>query len=87
MLKQVNALPYTEGGPAIGYGNRQRHRRQSRFDVSGHIIWAFGSVDDPALRGVIGWRHETREKLCHIALHVRVCIFLDEERAGRVLAV
>jgi hypothetical protein len=81
MFPQINSLPRSEREPSGAQRNTQIHRRQRGADVRGHVVIAFRRVDEQR----IAVRHEPFEKCLKIAPHVRVGIFLDEQRSGRVL--
>ena len=84
VLEKINALPSSQKQPAVGYWYGEGHRRQCSLDVSGHVIDAFGAVNDPAHGRVIGRRHEATEEDIQIAAHVWIRILLDEQRTRRV---
>ena len=84
MLTKINALPNPHVQFPKGYWNAQVAAQNTAFDMGWHIVRAFCGMNDPALRRVIGGRHQAFEKIVHIHLNIRVCVLLDQERARRV---
>ena len=58
-------------------GMTQIHRRQRRAHVRRHVVVAFRGVDEE--RVAVG--HEPLEKRLQIAPHIRIGVFLDEQRS------
>ena len=81
VFPQINALPGAEGEPSAAYGDTQIYRRQRCANMCRHVVVAFLRVYKQ--RVAIG--HQSFEKGLQIALHVRVGIFLDEERGRGML--
>ena len=49
VFEQVEALPGAEHGPAAGNRNAERNLGQRRLDVGGHVVRAFGRVNEPRI--------------------------------------
>ena len=83
MFPNIDALPGAEGHEAFADGNGEVDGGEGRADVSGHIVVAFGGVDEHgvAVRGDAG------EESFKVAADVRVSIFLDEKGGGGVTEV
>jgi hypothetical protein len=81
VFPQINPLPRSQRELSGADGKVQIHRRQCRADVRGHVVVAFRRVDKQR----VAVRHEPLEKRLQIAAHIRVGIFLDEQRSRRVL--
>ena len=84
VLEEIDALPGAERQPAGGHRNGERGRRQRRLDVRRHVVGAFAAVDEIAHRRIVGRRHQPPEEGVEVAPHVRIGIFLDQQRAGCV---
>ena len=75
VLEKIDALPGANR-------NGQRRLRQRRLDVRGHVVGAFGAMNEEG----IAVRHEPLEKRDEIALHVGIGVFLDQKRCRGVAA-
>lgn len=85
MLEQIDALPRPQRQTPLCYRNGQRHGHHRRFDVGGHVIWAFVCVGQIGHRRVRRGGNQTPEKCVQIGLHLRVGVLLDQQRTGCVL--
>jgi hypothetical protein len=81
MFPKINSLPGAQGELAFHDRNGEVYAGQRGADVGGHVIFAFGSVDEK--RVAIG--DEPGEEFFEIAADIRVGILLDEE-GGRGMA-
>ena len=81
MLPDVNALPGAENEFAARDRDAQVDGSQGSADVRGHVVVAFGRVDEHGVS--VG--HELIEKGLEIAAHVWIGVFLNEKRRGSVL--
>jgi len=75
MFPDVNALPGAKGHGAVADGNGEVDSRQGGADVGGHVVVAFGGVDEHA----VAVRDETGEEGFKVAADVGVGIFLNEK--------
>src|ERR1035437_8818142 len=80
VFPQIDSLPRSEREPASVNRDGKIHRRQRGADVRGHVVVALSSVAEER----IAVAHEPREKGVQIAAHIRVGIFLDQQRGGSV---
>jgi hypothetical protein len=83
MFPDVNALPGAEGHTAAADGNGEVDGGQGGADVSGHVVVAFGGVDEHAV--AVG--DEAGEESFEVAADVGIGVFLDEQRGGGVTEV
>ena len=75
MFPNVNALPGAEGHSPLADGDGEVDGGKGGADVGGHVVVAFGGVDEHAVP--IG--DEAGEEGFEVAADVRVGVFLDEE--------
>ena len=75
MFPEINSLPGAQSQSATIDRDREIYRREGGADMSGHIIIAFGSVNEKR----IAVRDETGEERLQIAPNIWVGVFLDEE--------
>ena len=83
MFPKVNSLPCAQLQSAAAEGNGEVDAGERGTNVGGHVVGAFGGVDEEAV--AIG--NELCEECFEIAAHVRVGVFLDQERGAGVLDV
>jgi hypothetical protein len=83
VFPEVEALPGAEGHFAVVHGDGEVDGGQRGADVGGHIVIAFGGVDEEG----IAIANEAGEEGFEVAADVGVGVFLDEERGGSVLEV
>ena len=79
MLGDIDALPGAERHAAVGDRNMQRDAVEHGFDMRRHVVRPFGVVH-PAGIG----RGEAIERGHKIDLHIRIGIFLNNQRRRRV---
>ena len=84
MLAQIEPLPGPQQKLAILHRYPDRGLGQRRLDMRRHVIRPFRRVPEPVHRRMIRIRHQPRKELIEIPLHIRIGIFLDRQRAGRV---
>ena len=75
MFPDVDALPGAECHVAVANGNGEVDGGKGRADVSGHVVVAFGGVNEHA---VAVWG-EAGEKRFQVAADIRVSVFLNQE--------
>jgi len=75
MLPDVNALPGAKCHAAFADGHGEVDGGEGSADVSGHVVVAFGRVDEHA----VAVRDETGEEGFEVAADVGVGIFLNEK--------
>jgi hypothetical protein len=80
MFPEVNTLPRAQRETSGLQRNAEVHRRQRCADVRGHIVITFRSVNEKR----VAITDEPREKTLEVAPHIRIGIFLDQQRSGRV---
>ena len=80
VFPEVNALPGSERELAVVERDAEVHAGERGADVRGHVVVAFGGVDEECI--AIG--NEPREERLEIAPHVRVGVLLNEQRSGSV---
>ena len=85
MFEQINTLPRPQHRHARNDRNADRDRHQGRLDMRWHVVRPLVSVREIGHRGMRCRRHETREELFEVRLHLRVGVLLDQERTGGVL--
>ena len=83
MLPEVDALPRAKRHFSVCDRNRKVHRRQGSADVGGHVIVAFSGMNEEP----IAIRHQAGKEFLQIAPHIRVGIFLNEQRSRGVAKV
>ena len=83
VLPNIDPLPGAQCQAAASNGNREVHGSKGGTHVSGHVILALSSMHEQW----IAITHETGKKTFQIAAHVRVGIFLDEQRGGGMAEV
>src|SRR5215831_9342925 len=83
MFPDVDTLPCAECHAAFADRNRKVDGGQGGADVSGHVVVAFGGVDEHAV--AVGYK--AGEEGLEIATDIWVGIFLDEERGRGVTEV
>jgi hypothetical protein len=76
VFPQINTLPGSQGQLALADGQREIDAGQRGADVRGHVVIAFGSVDEERI--AVG--HQPRKKGFEVAAHIGVGIFLDQKR-------
>ena len=80
MLSQIDPLPCAKIEPAVCYGNGERVSKQGAFDVGGHIVTPFVSVN------IVGFIvRYIGKKGFEIFPYTWICIFVDRETCGSVL--
>lgn len=80
MFPQVNALPRAERQASVAQGQAEVHGGERGADVRRHVVRALAGMDEERI--AVG--HEAVEEAFEIAAYVRVGVFLDEQRGGRV---
>src|SRR5437868_10045764 len=83
VFPKINALPSAEHQPAVGYWNAQIDTAQCRPHMRWHIVVTLSRVVKKRI--TIG--SEAGKKAFQIATHLRIRIFLDQQRGRRVLDV
>lgn len=83
MLKQKNALPFAKHQLCVDNRDAKGRCCQSTFDVSRHVIRAFGCVHEER---IAIWAQPAKKGL-EIALHIRVRVFLNNQRRRGVAAI
>ena len=81
VFPEIDALPGAQREPAMVDGNGNVDRRQGSPDVGWHVVIAFGRMNEKR----IAIRNKPGEEFLEIASHIRIGIFLDEQR-GRSMA-
>ena len=81
VFPQENALPGSQGQPALRDRNRQIGGRKGTPNMGRHVIWSF--IYMSIERVTIG--HQAPKECLEIGLHVRVGIFLNQQRCGCVV--
>lgn len=85
VLKEVNPLPGAQTHLTVLDRNAEADGQKGGFDMGGHVVRAFERVAQIAHAGVIRRRDKAAEIGQQITLHIRVGIFLDQQR-GRGVA-
>ena len=80
VFEHINALPGTQRQPAFVQRDADTGLCQGRADVRRHVVGPFGGMAEA--RAAFG---EIREEILQILLHIRIGIFLDQQR-GRGMA-
>ena len=75
MLPKINSLPRAQRKFALMQRNTQVHGGKRGADMRGHIVHAFGGMDEHRI--AVG--HETFEEGLKIAADIRVGIFLNQQ--------
>ena len=83
VFPQINSLPGSQRELAGVNREGEVHRRQRGADVGGHVVVAFGGVGEQR----VAVAHEPCKKGGEVAAHVRVGVFLDQERGGSMAQV
>ncbi len=84
MFEHVKTLPRAQHHLAIRHRDRQGNGHHSCLDMRRHIVRAFVCVPQVGHGWVIRGRDQTREERLQIRLNLRVGVFLDQQRTGRV---
>ena len=80
MFPQVNALPRAQRQASAAQWQAEVHGRERGADVRRHVVRALAGVDKQRI--AVG--HEALEEPFEIGAHVRIGVFLDEQRGRRV---
>src|SRR5437879_5661636 len=78
MFPKENALPGPQRQPAATDGDGEIDGSESAADVSGHIVFPLGRVDEKRI--AVG--HEAGEEFFQVPPHVGVGVLLNEQRSG-----
>ena len=81
VFPHINPLPGAEREPPAAHGNAQVHRRQRRANVRGHVVIAFERMHKKRI--AVG--DKPFKKRLQIAPHVRVGVFLNQQRGRSML--
>lgn len=84
MFDQIDPLPRSQSHPTAGHRNLQIDRQMRRLDMGRHVIGTFGPMPQIGHRRVVGPRHETGQPRHQVALHIRVGVLLNQQRARRM---
>ena len=76
MFPKVNALPGTQPQPSLHNWNGEAHSGQRRPYVRRHVVLAFSGVHECG----VTIRDQPIEKRFKVAPHIRVCVFLNQQR-------
>src|SRR5437763_9260734 len=80
VFPEIDSLPCAKREAAVLEGNGQCYGRQRRPYMRSHIIRTFGGVNKER----IAIRHKPGHERFEIAPNIRVSIFLDQQRCGRM---
>jgi hypothetical protein len=80
VFPQVNSLPGAEREPAGVQRQGKVHGGQRGADVRGHVVSALGGMAEQR----VAVRHEPRKKCVEVEPHIRIGVFLNQQRGGGV---
>jgi len=84
MLPEKDALPGAERQPTVADRDRQADGKMRRLDMGGHVVRAFGAVAQIGHVGRIGAGDQPVDPRQQIPAHVRIGVFLNDQRTGGV---